>query len=458
MRNAQNSEFGLINGFALTKRLIVSLRRRILILVDDGVPDIEIVARARAAVRNVSRSYSLMLRFRILLALELAIFSTIPVRRPALSLAAICIAALFIAGIGSTQFQSTLVASEPALKRPTTLTMNLSGRLAWQRYKDRFIEPSGRVIDTGNANISHSEGQGYAMILAVSADDELAFDRIWQWTRQNLMIRADGLLSWRWSPTSNPPITDTNNASDGDLLVAWALAEAGSRWTKYDYTSASRTLALAIGKRLLVVMGGRHLLIPGAAGFSAKERLDGSVVNLSYWVFPAILRLSDVAPEVHWAKLSETGINLLSQAAFGPHKIPSDWLAITTDGLKPAQGFATVFGHDSIRIPLYLIWAGHHDHILIKRLYTTWTKLSIFATIEVETGIALWRFRAPGYNVIKQLIDATISTACPSVQFYEPSAAEDYYPATLALLANVASEALRLQSDDRCRNGVIGQS
>lgn len=31
---------------------------------------------------------------------------------------------------------------------------------AWSAYKGAFLDPGGRVIDTGNGNISHSEGQG----------------------------------------------------------------------------------------------------------------------------------------------------------------------------------------------------------------------------------------------------------------------------------------------------------
>ena len=31
----------------------------------------------------------------------------------------------------------------------------------WQAFKTRFVSADGRVIDTGNGNITHSEGQGY---------------------------------------------------------------------------------------------------------------------------------------------------------------------------------------------------------------------------------------------------------------------------------------------------------
>jgi len=40
--------------------------------------------------------------------------------------------------------------------------------------------------------ISHSEGQGYGMLLAVAADDRPTFDLLWGWTRAQLMLRNDG--------------------------------------------------------------------------------------------------------------------------------------------------------------------------------------------------------------------------------------------------------------------------
>ena len=52
----------------------------------------------------------------------------------------------------------------------------------WESYKSRFMMPDGRIVDTGNGNVSHTEGQGFAMLLAVANDDRPAFDKLWQWT------------------------------------------------------------------------------------------------------------------------------------------------------------------------------------------------------------------------------------------------------------------------------------
>lgn len=54
---------------------------------------------------------------------------------------------------------------------------------AWSTYKGAFLDSGGRIIDTGNGNISHSEGQGYGMWLAVLADNLSDFELIWSFTR-----------------------------------------------------------------------------------------------------------------------------------------------------------------------------------------------------------------------------------------------------------------------------------
>ena len=64
------------------------------------------------------------------------------------------------------------------------------------------------------------------LLLAIAANDRATFDKIWGWTRANLMVRDDQLLAWRWDPAHRPAVADINDASDGDILVAWALTDS----------------------------------------------------------------------------------------------------------------------------------------------------------------------------------------------------------------------------------------
>ena len=119
-------------------------------------------------------------------------------------------------------------------------------RSEWRAYRTTFVSPEGRVIDNANGGVSHSEGQGYGLLLAAFAEDREQFQLIWSWTANNLKGRPDPLLAWRWDPKKGQ-IADTNNATDGDILVAWGLAEGARRFARPDYLTAAKAIAEAVG-------------------------------------------------------------------------------------------------------------------------------------------------------------------------------------------------------------------
>ena len=48
----------------------------------------------------------------------------------------------------------------------------------WNGFKRMFLDPSGRIIDKGNGGISHTEGQGLGLTMALHSNDRAAFDAI----------------------------------------------------------------------------------------------------------------------------------------------------------------------------------------------------------------------------------------------------------------------------------------
>ena len=309
----------------------------------------------------------------------------------------------------------------------------------WEGFKARFVTPEGRVIDDANGNVSHSEGQGYAMLLAVAADDPETFARVWAWTRSTLMIRPDGLAAWRWRPDATPAIADTNNASDGDLLIAWALAEAGSAWGESGYTRDARHIATTLRREMITKGASGALLLPGARGFAAADRPDGPVVNLSYWVFPAFRRLTVLLPDSDWGAVTTSGLALAAKARFGPADLPADWIALGGDAPKPADGFSPVFSYDAIRVPLYLAWSGLGTRDLLAPFHALWQAGAAArpAVIDVASGRALTPMPDKGY----QAIAAITACALEGTRFPDSLRTPDvelYYPTTLRLLAFLA--------------------
>ena len=299
-----------------------------------------------------------------------------------------------------------------------------------------------RVIDDMNGSISHSEGQGYGMVLAASAGDRRTFDALWAWTRENLTVRGDGLAAWRWDPRAEPPVSDRNNATDGDILIAWGLGLAARRWNDKAYRRAGGIVARALFRHAVVQTNEGPLLLPGAAGFRAEDRDDGPVVNLSYWVFPAFPVLAKLAPEYDWDGLARTGLMLLRQARFGARDLPADWTALGGNEPRPAKGFPPSFGWNAVRVPLYLAWAepgtvtrGHMAPFA--RLWGG-AEAARPATVNLLADKKGQAFGSSGYEAIPALVACAMSGAPFPKALLQP-ADEPYYPATLRLLSVLAA-------------------
>jgi hypothetical protein len=190
------------------------------------------------------------------------------------------------------------------------IAQNLKG---WDEWKSAYVAADGRVTDTGQRNISHSEGQGFGMVLATAANDKTTFDKIWQWTQTNLATRPDGLFAWRWEPGRG--VTDSNTAADGDLFIAWGLQRAAERFGNAAYKDKAAAIGKAIREKM--VQDGTPwgtVLKPGVDGFATQQ---GLVVNLSYWVFPAFDALNKVDPHPQWEALTRSGLRLTEIARFG---------------------------------------------------------------------------------------------------------------------------------------------
>jgi endoglucanase len=303
----------------------------------------------------------------------------------------------------------------------------------WRKYAARFITSDGRVVDNANHNISHSEGQGYAMLLAESLDDRDTFTMIWRWSKQHLFIRGDALAAWRWDPNSTPNVTDYNNATDGDLLIAWALSNAATRWKVADYADAARRIADALATQVIAPSRFGLILLPAAKGFGSTDQRDGPVVNLSYWVFPALEHLRALSGKADWDAISRTGETLIPSSRFGPRRIPTNWIGLAGNEPAPARSFPAFFGYDAIRIPLYLAWGSSSAHNVLR----SFPPLEL-AVIDANTGQAREMLSDPDYQAIAALAECAKSNAHALLSKLDYNG-QFYYPASLHLLSLLAA-------------------
>ncbi len=220
----------------------------------------------------------------------------------------------------------------------------LAAVAATDQFFADYLDPDGRVVRRDQGGDTVSEGQAYAMLLAVGMRDETRFRRVWTWTQANLQ-RSDGLLSWRWD---DGRIVDDGAATDADLITAWALGLAGDRFGDPALTAESKRIGRAVmGVETVTVDGGRMIV---AGPWATTD----SVVNPSYIVVGAMSQLWWLAGDPAWSSVAATGRDVLErQMAATPH-LPSDWSDV--DGVPTAapDSSSARFSYDAGRVLVQL--------------------------------------------------------------------------------------------------------
>lgn len=315
---------------------------------------------------------------------------------------------------------------------PSIAALGDNDALMW-RFMNRFITPNGAVVDTQNQNMSHSEGQGYGMLIALAANDQRRFEQIWQWTRTHLAVRKDGLLAWSWNRQKNA-LGDANAATDGDILVAWALLRAAERWKDRKYRQAALRHINAI-EALVVQHGGRWLIKPGPSGFMPDG--DAVHINLSYWVFPALQAFARVNQDP-WQDLINDGVDL-GRTILQQRRVIPDWIRVNKQGALASSAIVDApnrSGFDAIRVPLYLHWANLGGEVAqqhwqnMQHPYVDDGYVLVRHTTEPTVYLA---GRHAGYAAISALIDQRVQ------RWPSSTLAHDYYPAALQLLSRLAA-------------------
>ncbi|MDQ1081650.1 glycosyl hydrolase family 8 [Pseudoroseomonas cervicalis] len=310
----------------------------------------------------------------------------------------------------------------------------------WAQFRRDFLLPEGRVIDTGNRQVSHSEGQGWALFCAERAGDRAGFELIWNWTRRVLARPQDRLLAWRYLPDQPAdPVPDRNNATDGDLFAAAALLLAGQRWGQAAYAEAGAAIARDVLRLLLRQVAGQTVLLPGLRGFESAERV---VLNPSYYAFPILGVLARGVPDPAWLALAADGLLLLRRARFGRWGLPPDWLQMErADGALslPAQ-WPPRFSYDAIRVPFYLCWAGLAAEPAAQAAARFWAEAGPPpgpAWVDLQSDRPGPYAAAPGLRALAAWVQRRATGRTPESPLLT-NPRDDYYASVLKLLLAVA--------------------
>lgn len=314
----------------------------------------------------------------------------------------------------------------------------------WERYKSTFIQHNGRIIDKWQNSISHSEGQGYGMLNSVMYDDKATFDKIWQWTKNNMQIRKDSLFVWSWGKRHNIDeweVIDYNNAADGDILIAYALVKASVKWNNENYKTDALKIIESIRKNLFINWDNRTFILPAYYGFNKEDRLR---INPSYLIFSAYKSFSEVDDKPFWEKIYKDSLYLIEKCYFGKFKLPPDWIVLNKTGeISIDEEKGAFFGYEAIRVILYLSWEKNPrfpDGVNeILKIYEKLGYIPLFADLMKNT-ISLDDANAGFYAVYARAAEKTGNKILSQKLFKEAarkSAAEkdNYYSLSLVLLA-----------------------
>src|SRR5258708_4404011 len=115
--------------------------------------------------------------------------------------------------LGLVGFASAIYVAHGRATRPLRQDPDTTSLDDWRAFAAGYIAPEGRVVDTGNGGVTHSEGQGYGLLFAEHFDDRPTFDSLLGWTQANLRRSGDALHAWRYKPNASVPVEDLNNAT-----------------------------------------------------------------------------------------------------------------------------------------------------------------------------------------------------------------------------------------------------
>lgn len=242
----------------------------------------------------------------------------------------------------------------------------------WNNYVTHFVDAQGRVFDHQEGDRSTSEAQAYSMFFAVVANDRPHFDKLLEWTQNNL---ANGdltarLPAWNWGKGLDGRwhALDANSASDADVWMSYALLQAGRLWREPRYTNMGLVMVKRIAATEVVELPQYGpVLIPGPQGFHPGP--GRWVLNPSYPPLAVIEGLAKASPSGPWKKMAAGLPKFL--AASAPAGFATDWASYSPQtGIVPSVlAAAHVANGPSIRpepigsydaIRTYL-WAGMAD-------------------------------------------------------------------------------------------------
>lgn len=228
-----------------------------------------------------------------------------------------------------------------------------TARVQGGAFLSRYVDPDGRVVRRDQGGDTVSEGQAYALLLAVALRDRPRFELIWNWTRTHLQ-QPSGVLAWHWQ---GGQVKDTQSAGDADVDFAVALLEGGHVFSMPAATHAGRLLAAGVLDKETIAAGDGRLLVAGPWAVQ-----NPATINPSYLAPGTATALARATGDRRWRQVATATRQLVTQVVGGRvSALPPDWVTVPApngvaqlDQIRPtsAPGVsgAPVYGYEAQRL------------------------------------------------------------------------------------------------------------
>ena len=250
----------------------------------------------------------------------------------------LCLLTLSLVSCGSSRTQTTpasgdhtdVGAESSATRSPDKLATD-----AAYAFLDTYTTDGGRIQRTDQGGDTVGEAQAYGMLAAAAVGDQRRFERIWSWTKHN-MLQSNGLLAFHWV---GGRVVDPHPAADADLDAARALLVASCRFSQADLRTAALKIADAVLAHETAKAGSIHVLLAGPWANMGSHL----VFNPSY-VDPTTLRsLANATGDTRFNDLAAGGTQLVDQLT---RPLPPDWAVVdaATGRATPVSGATATSG------------------------------------------------------------------------------------------------------------------
>jgi len=234
-------------------------------------------------------------------------------------------------------------------------TEGLLSRL-YDWYKTNIVQTDGRVIDWQNNAVTHSEGIGYSLFFSVAMSDKETFYKIYRWFRKNIPLNENGLVPWLWGKNANGKwgILDFNDASDGNLWIAYSLLLGYEKWHDEELKKFALTLVKNIKKYDVFKRRKCLFLLPGSKFFVGSKTVT---INPSYYAPFIFTKFYQYDKDPIWKALIKQSFKVWFYLSLTPYHLFPEWIDIGLKDCKISKIYG-IMGFNAIRIPIWVLYSS----------------------------------------------------------------------------------------------------